>query len=91
MSWFYGKPMNDKELNLAFGSLTFICKRCDLTNTLYVVDSLDTLNTDAQRFAENYGEFIGYHATVILRELNGFSGYGCVSLKVVKSEDEIVK
>lgn len=84
MSWFYGEPMNDRSLSLYFEGLQFECNRCDLSGTLIIEDKFDMFNKDPLRFAKAYGTFIGYHATVIHPELNGFRGYSCLDVKVVK-------
>ncbi|CAH9017036.1 conserved hypothetical protein [Vibrio phage 193E37-1] len=84
MSWFYGESMNNRSLDLHFEGLTFKCEKCDLSKTLYVEDNFDMLNINPKGFAKAYGTFIGYHASAILPELNGFQGYGSVDFEVVK-------
>lgn len=89
MSWFYGEPMNDRDLRLTFGEFTFICSRCDLGDTLYIEDHYKTFKSDPLPFTKAYGGFIGYHATNIRPELNGFNGYDCIDLEIINDEGEI--
>ena len=88
MNWFYGEPMNERPLDLYFEGLLFRCDRCDLRTTLYIQDGGDMLNNNPLAFAKAYGTFIGYHAAAIHKELNGFQGYDCLSIKVVKSFED---
>ncbi|AUR84764.1 hypothetical protein NVP1063O_097 [Vibrio phage 1.063.O._10N.261.45.C7] len=88
MSWFYGEPMNDRDVDLYFNGLTFKCKFCDLRETLVVEDHYDMLNKQPLEFAKAYGTFIGYHSSVIRPELNGFQGYDCIQLSIVEKFKE---
>lgn len=88
MTWFYGEPINNRTLDLHFEGLTFKCERSDLSEKLYIEDSFDMLNSDPIRFAKSYGTFIAYHAKVIHKELNGFQGYDCIQIEVVKSFED---
>ncbi len=88
MAHSYGEPMNERDLRLYFEGLDFKCERCDFKTTLYIEDKWDILNKDPVGFAKAYGTFIGYHATVIRPELNGFVGYDCIHFEVVSKFEE---
>lgn len=66
------------------GSL-FESDRCDFQNGVTVTKPEGITE---ERFMVDVSEFIGFHATVIHPELNGFQGYGCITyrIKVVKDE-----
>lgn len=71
--------MNEKLFSY-FGSFGthFSCARCDFKAPLLVIDA----PTEKKHFLSDVAEMIGYHATNIRPELNGFQGYDCIDFQL---------
>lgn len=66
--------MNDKPFSfISRNGSHFTCKRCDFKGDIKVKTSVKK-----EFFALDVAEMIGYHATNIWPELNGFSGYDTI-------------
>jgi hypothetical protein len=62
-----------------YGTL-FASSRCDLKEGVDI--STDGPNPiSLQQYHSDLAEMIGYHATVVHSQLNGFQGYDCISFK----------
>lgn len=58
---------------------SFQCDRCDFAKPIKVLDK----PSDEELFAADVAEMIGYHATNIWPDLNGFQGYDCIHFDIV--------
>lgn len=76
--------LNDKPFSYvsSFGS-EFSCPRCDFSEPISVTETPVSLSGEAFKriLAKEVAEMIGYHATNILPELNGFQGYDCLKFE----------
>lgn len=75
--------MNDRpfEHNCQYGT-KFRCERCDFKEPVIVTNAPQ----NPIHFASDVSEMIGFHATNIWPQLNGFSGYDCIQYKFAKPE-----
>ena len=91
MSWFYGKPMND----MPFGHIdsrhciVFFASHCDFRGGVNVVlpHYLKAEEVTPEMWMQATGELVGYHATNIHKELNGFLGYGGINYTIISKEE----
>lgn len=67
--------MNEKSFShhCRFGT-KFSCERCDFNSPIKVEDA----PTDVTQRMSDVAEMIGFHATNIWPDLNGFQGYDCL-------------
>lgn len=84
MAWTFGEPMNGRsfEHHGRYGC-KLVASRCDFSEGARFEYHPDT--TEEQRLAD-MAICIGFHATVVLPELNGFQGYDAISWQVVDSK-----
>ena len=59
----------------------FVAKRCDFRGGVQAIGA----PKDKAAFASDVAEMIGYHAVNIRPELNGFSGYDCITWHLTKN------
>ncbi len=64
--------------------VNLLAERCDFTTGVKIEKPKGI--SDA-KFASDLSEIFGFHATVILPDLNGFQGYGAFGIKVEKTND----
>jgi len=71
--------MNDKPFSYTshYGT-EFVCDRCDFKTPLIVKNQ----PSGGKQRMSDVAEMIGYHATNIYPELNGFQGYDCIQFSI---------
>jgi len=62
----------------------FSCATCDFSTPIKVSRVPLTVGIEIQWFSRDLAEMIGYHATNILPELNGFQGYDTIKFDFTK-------
>ena len=69
--------MNKKPFNhRCYWGTIFACDTCDFSTPIYVTTSCDQSSHNfLVMYSKDLSEMIGYHATNIWPELNGFQGY----------------
>jgi len=87
-NWIHGKPMNDMPfMHNSFHGTSFTCDRCDFKTPVNVkldVSLMEVADVDIlSKIMLDISEMIGYHATNIFPQLNGFQGYDCIRYKIV--------
>tara|TARA_B100000700_G_C15052270_1_gene860903 strand:+ start:3029 stop:3325 length:297 start_codon:yes stop_codon:yes gene_type:complete len=86
MAWFYGKPMNDMPFQHNAMPLEFFASRCDFREGVYVVFPSD-IEIKPETLIKATAQVMGYHATNIHKELNGFQGYGAIHYTLISPEE----
>ncbi|MBK8161539.1 MAG: hypothetical protein IPK59_23280 [Rhodospirillaceae bacterium] len=75
-------PLNDKRFeHLTRAGILVEAERCDLKGG--VVLHARERSTDVE-IAQAAAQAFGYHAANILPRLNGFAGYDCVTIEIVR-------
>ncbi len=74
--------MNDKPFIHRADMFTFTASRCDFQSGVIIRTPKQYTETE---LAAAVAEMIGYHATAIWPELNGFSGYDSISWTIANS------
>ena len=78
-------PMNDKPWKHRCSNGTvFTCKRCDFTEPIVVEPG----DANIPQLMCDVAEMIGFHATNIHPNLNGFSGYDCIKFEMSWDKEE---
>lgn len=88
MSWLYGEPMNDRPFQHHAMPLEFFASRCDFRDGVYVIVPED-VDMKPETWLSATAQVIGYHATNIHRELNGFRGYDCIRYTLISPEEAV--
>jgi hypothetical protein len=76
--------LNDKPFeHICSNGTKFRCERCDFTKTIFYSNEPHEgiCQTDEVRLMVDVAEMIGFHATNIHPQLNGFSGYDCITFE----------
>lgn len=82
MPWLYGKPMNDRPFRYLCEGFEFFSERCDFKGIVYVVKPTFG-SVPEYALMKATSSMVGYHACNIHKELNGFSGYDCITFEFV--------
>lgn len=74
--------MNDRPFRHLSNGFEFFSARCDFKGTVYVVKP-DFGSVSDHDLMKATASMVGYHACNIHKELNGFSGYDCITFEFV--------